>query len=304
MKRGAPPNSWAAAIVSTVDARIPEASEILFDVVGEGEESLLSKDSEYLLRLNFSRTAQVIEKRIVDRERINPALVEGMQAFVSARALKSYPERYDQYVRVVKLLSKCFDDGGAGVKLIIAHHIASELSQAGVEYLDAFFSLDDAIGIELLDLGVRIIREGEPEVRLEFARLAIGAKGAIRDRILSVFRTDCIDAVSFEQWIYELCSNVSIYGGLFDELSSFRTDGRYNQWDRAVLRSIAAGSSVEVLVRNCIALWKMADQATHSSPLKDFLILLDRGHNPQHAAVISVHYTEDARRRLLRGAGA
>jgi hypothetical protein len=160
------------------------------------------------------------------------------------------------------------------------------------------FSGEDVIELGFLGLSLQIIRCGEPQVRAEFTSWAgIGPKGPIRDAILFAFRDAAIDSESFMNCVHELYYNVRHHDGSFEELSSFRVPGRYEQWDRAVLRSIDWTNPKHLgWFENYV---RSIDVLNYSQPLQDFLLLRGRGRTASDAADVAAWYSEEARKREL-----
>ena len=92
-------------------------------------------------------------------------------------------------------------------------------------------------------------------------------------------RDDLIDDDTFGKFVYELSSNVVIWGGPFSELLSFRCLGRHELCDQAVLRyiSILDRKPREIqFSEDCVAVWRNLSALDQTSIVSEFFFHLDR----------------------------
>lgn len=296
LKRGASADSWEAQLADKLEQWIPLAAAILFDKLRQYDGTLIPEDYTYLCRHDFTQAAEIIENLLVSGKNTNAALVEGMNCFLSASVLRQYPERYSDFQRVVTFLSRCFDCGNSEIRVAIAKQVEGILCNTEAE---GCFSVDDVLRIGLHEFGARMVRDGDFRVRKEFTAGAFAFRGKIRERMLTEFRGGNIDGESFEKFVNDLCGNVDVYKGSFDELCSFRIADRYAQWDRAVLRYL--GISEPPFASSCVEFWRGLRTTDHSRRSKEFLFLLE-ARSLRDAANIVGCYTEEAKRPFLKGA--
>jgi hypothetical protein len=241
------------------------------------------------------QSASIIESRLDEGMSSNVPFSRGLMGALSGRLLNKFPETFEQYKCIVRLVSKLYDRGQSEVRLAIAGNLSHILGHAGVQAHDAFFSVEDAINLGLLELGKRIIREGEPQIRKKFVHLAAASPGTIRAEILTAMRDDLIDDDTFGKFVYELSSNVVIWGGPFSELLSFRCLGRHELWDLAVLRyiSILDRKPREIqFSEDCVAVWRNLSAPDQTSIVSEFFFHLDRVLSSREAALRTVVFAD------------
>ena len=291
MKGGASSDSWAAAIVNASYPHTEEASAILAEALRAHRtfgDILLPKDCDYLLQFDFTLAVEALRPLLPE----NAVFIEGVLEFLSP-GLKRYPARRPQYRECCLLLLGSLYSCTESCRHIIAETINFLMQNALIN--DFWFNRDDVVELGFLDLSLRMIRHGGPEVRREFrAWASLAAPGPIRDAILLAFRDDAIDPASFMNFVHELYYRVRHHNGSFEELSSYRAPGRYEQWDKAVLTSMDWGNQQHVdWFRDYVG---NLDALTHSQPLRDFLFLLQRGRTLHDAAMVAASYTDHARK--------
>lgn len=205
--------------------------------------------------------------------------------------------RYSEAIKMLSIYAKTRgDDGIYAVASFAISKAQSWHNESGFN-----FTADDVVNLGILDLACQVLESGCERAYESCTGMLWPEAGVIRERLFTAIMNSNITNRQFEDMIYSFCgSHCRWKTGSFEELLGFRSSGRENLWDKALLRFMNIYSCDEHIAAQTVNYWKLLSDLQLSESSSEFLAWLELYHNINEAAHICASATPDYKAHILK----